>query len=953
MLIASEITNALDQLPDLREYDRFQEIAFHLARSKWTGLRLTHKVHDRSADALDTEGCLALACGWNGGLSKLNDDCRGLRANRPRIKRLIFATSLKVEEPQVLKWQESVKREFDLDLIEVLHRDSIVGELTRPANRWIAHQYLRLPVGDFADMETYLPRMRNAASRIISAWKSMYPSGRNPVLDLRVVVYGENSNGDQGSDLRVSSLSDTIRRGDIIWIAGQPGIGKTQALISIAERLATSDRMIPILISLRDWGLQGGRLLDYVAAEPALQQQGISAQTLATALEASHLALLLNGWNEVPDEQRQRAAAEIQTLLSQFSGATVVGTSRSSPRLKLSRAHMDLRIDELSDSEIREGLAAARVPNVGNVSREILSSSRISQLARVPLFLWELAAEAESGRSLPRSRFELLHRLVARASQEHEEILTITGVRGLAPRFLSALAQQMTDESLTVLPGEKARLIVADVSTKLKMEGFLEAPPPPPVILARLIDCHLLFQGDETTSVRFSHHLVQEYFAALDLARTVTEFPAQSLGAWAWAVPIQLGVEELCRSERGADAAQFVLRLADSDFEAACRAVGNNPPLWSHLGKELGKEILRLANTDDVNARWLASRCAAAVGQPEFADIAFCGLAGHPPGSENCFAGLPVETVFQSLGPDFTERVMRSQDDDFRLRVLSHLAESGTRDGLLLAGKMAVSDRAEIVRQRAFQLLFDAGERGWHCRFADEVRCQGGWSRELIIVAKSCPEVSLLGWRRRVVRLLTSSTSASERAKIQGMWHGLDREGAVAFAVSEYEWCRAARTIEASMGDEQFRGYRRLSLRRAAPQAADWAAQQVIEEVDQGGIDRLAELPLKYLSQAQRDDIVAKHIKPVIQLEQKRHERFGMIASLSPQTAARALLQLIATAEFPAISENWNWAVQIALKSLDRNEVLTIVCEPSFESPSRDELARLIDALMRSRRKRR
>jgi hypothetical protein len=84
MQIASEIARALDQLPDLREYDRFQEIAFHLAHTKWSGLRLTHKVHDRSADALDTQGSLAMACGWNGDLSKLNDDCRGLKANRPR-----------------------------------------------------------------------------------------------------------------------------------------------------------------------------------------------------------------------------------------------------------------------------------------------------------------------------------------------------------------------------------------------------------------------------------------------------------------------------------------------------------------------------------------------------------------------------------------------------------------------------------------------------------------------------------------------------------------------------------------------------------------------------------------------------------------------------------------------------------------------------------------------------
>src|SRR5579862_5826041 len=109
MLISSEIIRALEQLPDLREYDRFQEMAFHVARTTWTGLRLTRKVHDRSADAIDNIGNLALACGWQGGLSKLRDDCRGLKANRKNVKKVVFATSLAIEEAQVLKWKKAVK----------------------------------------------------------------------------------------------------------------------------------------------------------------------------------------------------------------------------------------------------------------------------------------------------------------------------------------------------------------------------------------------------------------------------------------------------------------------------------------------------------------------------------------------------------------------------------------------------------------------------------------------------------------------------------------------------------------------------------------------------------------------------------------------------------------------------------------------------------------------------
>jgi len=944
MLIVSEIANALDHIPDLREYDRFQEMAFHLARSKWPGLRLTHKVHDRSADALDTENCLALACGWNGDLSKLKDDCHGLKINRPNIKKVVFATSSKVEEPQVLNWQNSVKAEFDLELIAVIHRDWMLGELARPEHRWIAHQYLRLLIGDFADMPTWLPRIKIAATQIISAWKLKYPSGQNPILDLRLVADGVNSKDMLQTELKVNNFPKTIHRGDFIWIAGQPGIGKTHSLVSIAEHLASSDGPIPILISLRDWRLMGGRLLDYVAAEPSMLLQGISAKTVATALEAGHLILLLNGWNEMPDEARLQAVADLDSILRQLAGATVVGTSRTIPRTRLPRPHLALRIDELSDSEMHQALVASHVPNIDNVCGEILSNSRISQLARVPLFLWELAAAAQSSHSLPRTRFELLHRSVERASQEHEEFLTIGGIQGLAARYLSAIARQMAEASQTVLSAAQARQIVMGISSQLQTEGYLSAPPPPPAILKQLTNCHLLFEEDAPASIRFSHQLFQEYFAALDLATTFADFPSSSFRSWAWAVPIQLAVEELCRQERNHEAAKFVVGLATADLEAACRAIGTNPTIWPHLQNEISAKIFDLAKIN-VNAQWLASRCAAATGRPEFADMVFGGLAGHPPGSESCFVGLPVESVFAALGPSFAARLLVCKEDAFRLYVLRQLAESGTRDGLLLAQKLAVSDQCQEVRLLAFFLIFAAGSKGWHRQFARKVVRQGGWTRELLAVAFRCPEVSLPGWRRRVARCLKRLTSLEERIKLQNMCYELDETRAVELAKAEYEWCRAAYSIEVPKEDEAARSYRRFCLRRTAKHFTDWTALKVIEEINLGDPTRLGQLPIGCLSQSQKDQIVHNHISYYKSVSPPRHDGFQLFATLSPKNVARDVLMLMLKPEYSKNSDNWNWVIYPGLRLLDRNDVLSVVSEPLFGSPKSEDLTQLVNAL--------
>jgi len=140
----------------------------------------------------------------------------------------------------------------------------------------------------------------------------------------------------------------------------------------------------------------------------------------ATAMEAGHITLLLNGWNEVSDDVRQRANADLASLLSQFPGASVVGTSRSIPKLKFSQPSLNLRIDELNDAEIYHGLRTAHIPNVENVFRK---------LCQILVSLSWHAFHCSCGSWLPPPNLivpcpapdlNCFNRSVLRASQEHE-----------------------------------------------------------------------------------------------------------------------------------------------------------------------------------------------------------------------------------------------------------------------------------------------------------------------------------------------------------------------------------------------------------------------------------------------------------------------------------------------------------------------------------------------------
>jgi hypothetical protein len=86
------------------------------------------------------------------------------------------------------------------------------------------------------------------------------------------------------------------------------------------------------------------------------------------------------------------------------------------------------------------------------------------------------------------------------------------------------------------------------------------------------------------------------------------------------------------------------------DFEAACRMAGVVSDFWPKVG-DLFKPVIRhLASLENVNARWLAARCAAATGQAEFHDLVWAALEGHPKGGSDCFDGIPSTFVLLKTG---------------------------------------------------------------------------------------------------------------------------------------------------------------------------------------------------------------------------------------------------------------------------------------------------------------
>jgi len=951
------IANAFDALAHNREYDNFQEVAFHLARNQYPKLRLTRKLHDRGADAIDEINNTVLAVGWNGGWGKLKDDYKSIKEKRPEYKKVVFATSQTVSEEKIEKWKNESKQ-CGFELISVIHKDWIIGELERPENIWIAHRYLDLPIGNFADLKTYVPKIFTAAKRICLSWEQQYPLNNAPWIDLRI-----NNSPEDGAtpEFRISDLKKIIRVGDVIWLTGQPGIGKTQTLIDLAKSLLTSNQgnedssIVPLLVSLRGWAIQEDGLINYITRSAALSQQGIETPTLAHGIECGRVLLLLNGWNEIPIQRQERLKGEFKDLLGELGGATIVVSSRFIPEETWPRHTKHWKPQELTNNEIEEALGKAQVPHPGLVTQAVIDNWQLLPLARVPLFLWEIATEAKNGEGIPSTRFQLIRRLVYRACSEHRDSIRIEGDFEIAPRIMGWLAKSLTDEGKTEESITHIRPIIKQALDALQEEGVIGGDPSPSSTLNTLSNCHLLQVDAEESKVRFSHQLVQEYFAAEELARRVAQnqliVPDSLLRNSIWSVALQMCIECLASKETTRSlAVSVVTKLVDEDLESACRAVGENPALWEQLLRPLRSAMQSRVESSDMNAQWIGARCAAATGQNFFVDTVYRGLEGYPEGSRYTYTNLPSDLVFRALGSAFPQRLLNEVDPDFRLRAFRNLCSSPSNRGSSLAKNLALSDRSSEIRMEAHNLLFCLGETELWRHFLREVKRQGGWDARLLNIAKQCKRCQIDGWRKAQHRAIKSTTDWKERMKLFRSWHNIDRKGASPYAKTEYEWC-CSQTTEPNdllQGGRTIREYRLGSLRTAATVDADWASVRAIEEFQVSGFRQYFLLPLELISDSAKAELVAAKVEEILEKEAGIARDIEGLAKVDSATTARWILGKIRTDEFVDLHEDIRESICDALSYVERHAQLQAAGELNVSTMDESTIDRLINTLFRS-----
>jgi hypothetical protein len=268
-------------------------------------------------------------------------------------------------------------------------------------------------------------------------------------------------------ELQDTRIYEEMGQGRTLLILGDPGAGKTIALLQLAQRLIEHCEQdlslpMPVVFNLSSWAKDRKAIVDWLIDELRSKYQVHQALSHPWITQ-QQLILLLDGLDEVNEEYRNDCVRALNEFIGLYPQIEVAICSRVkdyealSDRLHISSA---LCLQPFSSKQIYQFLDNVGGPLTG--LKVLLKTDReIEQLAQTPLVL-DLMSVAYQGWSVESLRSQLrssstrlqhvfdtyIDRRLARGTASDYS-------RGDVLRWLSCLASQMIQEKQTVFLIEK------------------------------------------------------------------------------------------------------------------------------------------------------------------------------------------------------------------------------------------------------------------------------------------------------------------------------------------------------------------------------------------------------------------------------------------------------------------------------------------------------------------
>jgi energy-coupling factor transporter ATP-binding protein EcfA2 len=269
-------------------------------------------------------------------------------------------------------------------------------------------------------------------------------------------------------ELQQTEIFDQIGQGKTLLILGEPGSGKTIALLQLAQRIIERterdlSQPIPVVLNLSSWAKKGQKIEAWLIEE-LREKYGVPKSLSKPWIEQGKLVLLLDGLDEVQAERRNSCVRALNQFIARHSMTDIVICSRVkdyealTERLQLSSA---ICLQPLSSEQVNDFLEKAGDSLVG-LKTLLQQDAELEKFAETPLIfnIMSLAYQGVSAEDLLPQFRSTEDRYQTLWNAYIERMLRRKGALAKYPKekvkyWLSWLAKQMIQESRTVFFIEK------------------------------------------------------------------------------------------------------------------------------------------------------------------------------------------------------------------------------------------------------------------------------------------------------------------------------------------------------------------------------------------------------------------------------------------------------------------------------------------------------------------
>jgi hypothetical protein len=305
--------------------------------------------------------------------------------------------------------------------------------------------------------------LRAAAQADLDGFKRVFGSPSYTVtLNLRML--GQTS----GPSFTIATLPDGMDVLPEVTIVAPPGTGKTTTLLQLGDALLASEKALAVFIPLNEWSKEPKALLAGVSTRRWFR--GTSEQELGVVADDGRLVLLLDGWNELDGDSRERLRVELKRLHRELHRLRVVISTRRQA-LDVPTSGPIVEVDALSEEQQLDIARAQCGERGAALIDQAWRTPGLRSLVSIPLYLNALL-HGVSGGTLPTTKEEVLRLFVSQHERSDEHAYSLrTTLQGCHTTILTALAVGATTAANTAMSESYARSVVSAEERLLQTDG--------------------------------------------------------------------------------------------------------------------------------------------------------------------------------------------------------------------------------------------------------------------------------------------------------------------------------------------------------------------------------------------------------------------------------------------------------------------------------------------------